>query len=69
MPYVIGTLIVVALVVLYVVSFSLNAKTKTPEGCEVAEDFHGCGSCATNASCGLRVKQKIETKIDIKDVK
>ena len=68
MPFVIGTLLVIGVVVLYVVSFSLNEKTKAPEGCDLPDDFSGCGSCSSNGSCHAP-RKKIETKIDIHEIK
>jgi hypothetical protein len=65
MPYVIGVLVVVAVVVLYVVSYTANEKTKAPEGCALPADFKGCGSCSTNSSCSLH--KKIED-INIKEI-
>lgn len=54
MPYVYAALFIVGLVGLYVLSYYLNSKTKAPEGCELPDDFEGCGGCASTG-CISRV--------------
>lgn len=55
MNFLYGILLVGGLAALYVLFYLLNEKTKVPEGCELPEDFHGCGACSS-ASCMSRKK-------------
>lgn len=53
-PQVIGVLIVVGFIVLYFVTYTLNAKTAAPEGVEKISKCSTCGS----GSCSLSNKEK-----------
>lgn len=55
MEYLWGILIIVGFVGVYILFFALNERTKVPEGCELPEDFEGCGACHS-ATCGSRKK-------------
>lgn len=59
-PQITGVLIVVGFIVLYFVTYSLNAKTKVPEGVEKISKCSTCGS----GSCSLSNKEKFLSSED-----
>jgi hypothetical protein len=61
MPYVIGALISVAVIALYIVSYSANQKTDAPDGCEIPEGT-GCSTCGSSGACGVRPKKETHVK-------
>ena len=65
MPYIIGGLVLAALIIVYVVVYKLNAKTAVPEGCENIATFSGCAACA-NEGCGVRKGPEAKTTHDKK---
>lgn len=61
MQYVIGALIVAAVVALYIWSYSANQKTAKPEGCELPEGT-GCATCGSSGACSVRPKSETHAK-------
>lgn len=55
MEFLWGIVVIIGFVGIYILFFALNEKTKVPEGCELPEDFQGCGACHS-ATCGSRKK-------------
>ncbi|MDD4184079.1 MAG: hypothetical protein WC251_00645 [Candidatus Izemoplasmatales bacterium] len=58
-PVLIAIGILAGLMALFIITYSLNAKTPPPEGCQNPEDYSGCESCS-DYSC--LVKVRMETK-------
>ncbi len=58
-----GIALVVLIVLIYVVTYILNEKTKVPEGCENLTDFSGCHTCS-NSACNI--KPRVEKKHNVK---
>ncbi|MCF0113202.1 MAG: hypothetical protein HUJ60_04435 [Bacilli bacterium] len=59
---VVAICIVVALLVIFFVSFVLYRKTPAPKGCENLEPDEGLCSACEKANCPLRVPSKEENK-------
>jgi len=59
MELVIGIGLLALIVVVYIVSYSINEKTSVPPGCEDLSDLSSCGAC-TNGDCSIKKTIKIE---------
>lgn len=55
-------LILVGLVGIYVLFYLLNENTQPPEGCELPEDFSGCGACHSSGCIARKKPPKDEKK-------
>jgi hypothetical protein len=65
MPFLWGILVLIVLIGVYVGFTLLNERTQPPEGCELPEDFSGCGGCHS-ATCSARQRPAKENRDDRK---
>lgn len=63
MDIIIAIGIIALIIVIYVLSYVMNEKTKAPEGCEDLTASEACSTCSVGG-CSVKNKDKAITKND-----
>lgn len=64
MDYIIAIGIIAIIIIVYVLTYAINEKTKAPEGCEELTASEACSTCSVGG-CAVKTKETVTPK-DVK---